>query len=319
VCLAHDVRLEDGYASAACARALRSLRDAGAGWVSLTPFGYVPEGGVADLWPSAEGGPDEENDESISEAAARAHALGMKVGLVPHLWSHGWPGALKYTPSGWTRFHERYRAFALHYALLADRERIEGFSVGHELASSTARDPQAWRTLIASVRGIYPGTLAYVANWDEVALVPFWDLLDVVAVSFYAPLAKQPTRDPGTLRAGAARALAALEVVARRTGRPVLLAEVGYAPDPDAAVRPWEEGRGPADPASQRACYEALVAALDGRDWIAGTLWWKWPSSGTGGGPADPSFTPLGKPAEDVMRGALQRWTGRAVRVPATR
>ena len=122
VCLAHDARLEEGYASAACARTLRTLRDAGTGWVSLTPFGYVPEGPGPGIWPSAEGGPDEENDESIAEAAARALALGMKVWLVPHLWSRSWPGALTYTSQGWTRFLDRYREFALHYALLADRD-----------------------------------------------------------------------------------------------------------------------------------------------------------------------------------------------------
>jgi len=294
------------------------LRDAGVRWVSLTPFGYVP-GGAPEILPSAEGGADEENDESIAEAAGRAHALGLKVWLVPHLWSRDWPGALAFTPPGWTRFLERYREFALHYALLADRERIEGFSLGHEMASSTARDPAAWRALAALVRGVYPGTLTYVANWDEAVRVPFWDALDLAGVSFYSPLAAQPTRDAAVLRAGARRALAALEGVARRSGRPVLLAEAGYAPDPQAPVRPWQEGRTAPDLEAQRACYQALVSALDDADWVAGTLWWKWPSSGAGGGPADPSFTPLGKPAEAVLRSAMQRWEGRPVRIPAAR
>ena len=269
--------------------------------------------------PSADGGPDEENDEAVCEAAARAHALGMQVWLVPHLWSRGWPGALEFSAAGWSRFHERYREFALHYALLADRERMEGLGIGHEMASSTARDPEFWRSLAAAAREVYSGALTYVANWDEVPRVKFWDVLDLVAVSFYAPLAALPTRDTGALRAGATRALASLETIARRTGRAVLLAEVGYASAASAPVHPWQEGLGAADPATQRACYEALGSATAGRDWIAGELWWKWSSGGEGGGASDPSFTPQGKPAEAVMKAGWRASRNRPVRPPPGR
>jgi hypothetical protein len=315
VCLAHAVRLEGGYASARCAAELRALRQAGAGWVALTPFGYVPGSGAAEIWPSAAGGPDEETDEAVCEAAAQAHALGLSVRLVPHLWSRGWVGDLAFDAAGWTRFLGRYREFVLHYALLAERERIEGFSVGHEMASSTARDPAAWRALIADVRAVYTGTLTYDAGWDEAGRVPFWDALDLVGVSFFAPLANGPTHDPAALRAGAAKALSALEAIARRTGRPVLLAEVGYAPIPTAPVRPWEEGRGPLDAQAQLACYRALLDALEPCDWVAGAFWWKWFSDGVPDGSGDLSYSPRGKPAEAVLRAALGQWQGRPVRV----
>jgi hypothetical protein len=317
VCLAHAVRLEGGYASAHCAAELRTLRLAGAGWVALTPIGYLPGSGAAEIWPSAGGGPDEETDEAVCEAAARAHALGLAVRLAPHLWSRGWVGDVSFDAAGWTRFLDRYREFVLHYALLAERERIEAFSVGHELASSTARDPARWRALIGDVRAVYTGTLAYDAAWDEAGRVPFWDALDQVGVSFYPPLANAPNRDPGTLRAGAAKALVPLAALARRTGRPVLLAETGYPPSPAAPVRPWEEGRGPADPEAQLACYRALLAALDPCDWVAGVFWWKWPSDGEPDGSGDLSYSPRGRPAETVLRQSLRQWQGRPVRLPA--
>jgi hypothetical protein len=316
VCLAHEVSLEGGYASAACARELATLRAAGAGWVSLSPFGYLPDEHTPEIWPSAQGGPEEENDESVCEAAARARALGLRVWLAPQLWTRGWAGQVEFGSTGWADFFEAYREYLVHYAVLADRERLDGLFVGHELPSATARDPARWRSLIADARALYGGTLSYAANWDEVARVPFWDALDLISVSFYTPLATAPTREGSALRAGAAKALAPLATLARTFGRPVLLSEVGYPAIAGAAVRPWEEAAGPPDPETQLACYRAALEAMDPADWLAGAFWWKWSSSGAGGGPGDRSFTPRGKPAEAVLRESLKRWQGRPVRVP---
>ncbi|HEY2956008.1 MAG TPA: hypothetical protein VGK89_12250 [Candidatus Eisenbacteria bacterium] len=317
VCLAHAVGLERGYLSAACARELARLRALGAEWVSLTPFGFLPSPATPEVFPSNEGGPDGESDEAVAEAGARARALGMRVWLAPHLWTRGWTGDLDFGPAGWPRFFERYRAFLLHYALLAEREGMDGLVVGHELAGASLGHPDRWRTLIAEVRRVYSGTLAYDANWgEELEGIRFWDALDVVGVSFYAPLAKAPTQDVAALESGAAKALRALRAVAARTRRPVLLAEVGYAPSPEAPVRPWEEPGGLPDLETQRACYEAVVRALEPCDWVAGALWWKWFSSDDRGGERDASFTPRGKPAERVLERALREWEERPVRVP---
>jgi|GEM_PF-171766 len=316
VCLAHAVSLEGGYLSEACARELATLRAMGAAWVSLTPLGYLPGPAVPDIHPSADGGPDEETDEAIAEAAARARALGLRVWLKPHLWTRGWVGELEFG-AAWPRFFERYRWFALHHALLAQREGIDGFVVGHELVTASLRHPDRWRALIGEVRRVYEGTLTYGANWGaEAQGLAFWDALDVVSVSFYDPLARAPTTSQAVLRAGAAKALARLEALAKRTGRPVLIGEVGYAPHPDAPVRPWEEDDGALDLEAQRACYEAFVAAADRPTWLAGALWWKWFSNDRIGGARDGSFTPRGKPAEEVLRRALAGWQGRPVVPP---
>lgn len=314
VCLAHVVGLERGYLSAEAARQLARVRDSGAGWVSLTPFAWLAEPALPVLGNSTDSGPDGESDEAVCEAAARARALGLKVWLEPHVWTRGWAGDLAFTPSGWQRFFTDYEQLAIHWALLADREQLEGFFVGHELASSTAADPARWRALIARVRRIYGGLLSYGANWDEAPRVPFWDQLDLIGVSFYAPLSEQPTRDPGRLRAGAAKALTGLHALARQYGRPVLLAELGYPASADAGVRPWDEGRGAADADMQRLCMEAAISAMEPCEWLAGAYFWKWGSSGRAG---DDVYDPRGRPAEAVMLRALRAWQGRPVRVPA--
>ncbi len=316
VCLAHAVSLEEGYLSGACGRELATLRRMGASWISLSPFGYLPDTNTPVIYPSAEGGVDGETDEAVCEAAARARGLGLRVWLSPHLWTRGWVGELDFGAAGWPRFFEQYRNFILHYALLAERERMDGLMVGHELPSASLPFPDRWRALIGEVRRIYDGTLTYAANWDrEVAGIRFWDALDLVGVSFYVPLSARETRDLRQLRGGAAKALAGLRAIAARTGRPVLLAEVGYAPTPGAPVQPWQEHAGPPDMETQRACYQAVVQALDPEVWVAGALWWKWFTTDAIGGPGDASFTPRGKPAQGVLEQALRQWQGRPVRV----
>jgi hypothetical protein len=317
VCLAHAVRLEGGYLSAACGRELAKLRDLGAGWVSITPFGYLPSPVSPEIIPEADAGPDGESDEAVCEAAARARALGLRVWLSPHLWTRGFVGNVEFGPQGWTRFFDRYREFILHYALLAQRERIDGLVVGHELTSAALGHPDRWRALIAEVRRVYGGTLTYGANWgEEVRGIRFWDALDVVGVSFYTPLADAPSHDVPALAARARKGLAELKAVGARAGRPVLIVEAGYAPRSAAAVQPWEERGGSRDLEAQRACYEALVRALEPETWIAGVFWWKWFSSDAVGGAGDGSYTPRGKPAERVMTRAFAEWVGRPVTVP---
>ena len=315
VCLAHSVSLESGYLSAAAGEELRVLRRMGAGWVSLTPFGYLPSLSTPEIRPSAEGGVNEETDESIVDAGRRARALGMRVWLKPHLWTRGWIGELQFTPSGWSEFFARYREFILHHAIIAEREGFDGLMVGHELVSASLGFPDRWRALIGDVRRVYRGTLSYGANWgDEVKGIAFWDALDMVSVSFYEPLAEAKTASVDALRAGAEKALAGLRAIGARTGKPVLLSEVGYAPMDEAPLRPWEERRGRIDLETQRACYEALIAALEGETWVAGAFFWKWYTSAERGGPQDPSFTPRGKPAELVMRRAFRAWATRGVK-----
>jgi hypothetical protein len=320
VCLAHEGGLEGGYLSAACGRELVRLRAAGIDWISLTPFGYLPSRDTPVIVSGRDAGPDQESDEALCEAAARARAAGLRVWLKPHLWTRGFVGDLEFGPAGWPTFFAGYREFILHHALLAEREGMDGLVIGHELTTAALGHPERWRALIAEVRRVYRGTLTYGANWgEEVRGIAFWDALDVIGVSFYTPLADTPTRDVSRLEAGARRALADLRTVARRAGRPVLILEAGYAPHAGTAVKPWEDRGGARDLQAQRACYEALVRALGPETWVAGVHWWKWFSDAAMGGPGDASHTPRGKPAEMEMRRAFTAWKGRPVTPPRPR
>ena len=92
----------------------------------------LPDSAARELVSSADGGPGEESDEAVWEVAARAKALGLRVWLKPHVWTRVWSGDLKFSASDWATFFDRYEELALHWALLAEREGVDGLVVGHE-------------------------------------------------------------------------------------------------------------------------------------------------------------------------------------------
>src|SRR5579859_4021637 len=89
VCYAHTWRGggRDGYGSEASGRTLERLHAMGVDAISLTPFGFMASLSSTEvlvLQPASG-----ESDERLAHEAARAHGLGMKVVLKPHLWIRG--------------------------------------------------------------------------------------------------------------------------------------------------------------------------------------------------------------------------------------
>jgi hypothetical protein len=309
VCYAHAWRWggDDGYGSETSRRTLERLHKLGVRWLSLTPFGFMPGADSTTIrYAQHRGG---ESDARLAEEARHAHALGMRVVLKPHLWiRHGaWQGDLAWHDDAtYRQWFDSYREFTLHFAALAAREKFDLFVIGTELKSATRRDPAGWRALVAEVRKVYSGPLTYAANWDEADDVKFWGDLDYVGVNAYAPLVSRPGASLADLKAGWQRVAGQLEALARRTGKRILLTEVGYRAVRDAAMTPssWpERDDTPAyDPAHQADCYRATFEVLWGRPWLGGIYLWKWfTDSQDESGPTD--FSPAGKPAEAVLEG----------------
>ncbi|NKB89884.1 MAG: hypothetical protein GKS06_16855 [Acidobacteria bacterium] len=100
----------------------------------------------------------------------------------------------------------------------------------------------AWRELIAGVRDIYTGPLAYGANFDQFEEVGFWDDLDAVGVTAYFPLSEY-----GADRAAQAARMrdrwAAIATRLDALGRPVFLVELGWTRKLGATVRPYSYSR----------------------------------------------------------------------------
>ncbi len=283
-------------------------------WISQTPFGWSralddPEVRLATgrhgLWG--------ESDEGLIETARLARSRGIRTLLKPHLWVRGgrWVGELRMrSEADWQAFFRSYESFIVHYAMLAEREGFDALAVGTELLQTSAREA-SWRRVIARVREVYSGPLTYCAAWNEAEQVRFWDALDFLGVQAYYPLRGDPHGDEAELRASWAEVALRLEALARRTGRRVVLTEVGYKSLAGSLARPWEwDTRGEVDVGLQAAAFSAMFEALAGRDWFGGTFVWKWHAGLDAHSPParhERDFTPQGKPALQVIADAYAR------------
>jgi hypothetical protein len=295
--------LEGGYHAPAVGERLDALAALGSNAVSLMPFAYQPAPDSPDLT-YLNRGPQSETDIGVLHAARAARARGLRVLYKPHVWvSHrSWPGDIAMTSEAdWARWWDAYRRYVLHHALLASWSGSEVFSVGVELSRTLGREAE-WRDLIAAVRLLYGGAVTYSGNWDgDLDKAPFWDRLDFVGVDAYFPLATSPDASPEDLARGAREVKARLEAASRRTGKPLLLTEVGFAARRAAWVAPHNEGGEPSE-RDQAAAYEALLGALGRPPWLAGTFVWKAFSGEERWAREEADFRFLGRPAEQVVR-----------------
>jgi hypothetical protein len=285
VSLAMMNRLEGGYHAPAAERQLEALQRLGANAVSLMPFAFQRAPDRPELRFLSHG-PASETDIGLIHAARSARARGIRVLWKPHLWVGGgsWTGeiAMK-SEADWAAWWKGYRRYILHHALLAQWAGADLFCAGVELSKTIGREAE-WRELIAAVRAFFPGPVTYAANWyGDLESVRFWDQLDFVGVDAYFPLAAAPGADRAALQKGAQLVAGRLARAARRSDRPVLLTEVGFAARREAWMSPHLEG-GEYSEEDQAAAYEALFGALGRQPWLAGTFVWKAFSSGGGEG-----------------------------------
>jgi len=299
--------------------ALDPLRALGADWISQTPFGWSPSlsapavgsftgrsHAFRGLWG--------ESDEGLAETARLARARRIKTLLKPHLWVRGgvWAGEIEMkSEEDWRAWFASYEAFVLHYARLAEAERMEGLAVGTELPKASRRT-EDWRRLIARVRAVYHGPLTYCANWHEAEDVAFWGDLDFIGVQAYYPLTKSERPTPEEIRAAWKPIVARLASLSERTGKRIVFTEVGYKSLSASLAEPWKwDTQGEVDLDLQRDAYRAMFESVWAEPWFGGTFLWKWHPSLGRGTPAwrpwraqrvDRDFTPQGKPALEVVR-----------------
>ena len=141
----------------------------------------------------------------------------------------------------WQEWFNNYRTFILHYAQLAEQEKMEAFCIGTELHKPAVTHEQAWRDLIKDIRKVYTGQLTYAANWYlEYEQIKFWDALDFIGVQAYFPLTKK--NNPSfskNLKKGWQKHLQDIAKIARQYKKPIVFTEAGYKSTPDAAIEPW--------------------------------------------------------------------------------
>lgn len=302
-----------GYGTAAFGRALDDARRLGSNWVSLTPFGRV-----RDLTPTGVAlsfeQPFAENRRALLRSVKAAHARGLRVLLVPHLWveNGAWRGEIDPgSDEGWARWSEGYLSFVRTWAEFARDAQVDMFAVGVELRSWLTTDRAAsFHAVIDAIRRVYPGLLTYAANWDDVQETTILGELDVIGLNAFFPLTESANATPEQLLKGAEGVRARLAELATRWHKPIVFTEFGYTTRTDPALRPWEwpdfMTHVTVDQAAQADAYAALLAPMLEEPWFAGAFAWRvYADPDDQSQEAEWGFSPRGKLSELVLRDAF--------------
>lgn len=290
-------------------------------WISQTPFGWqtaynLPEIKINTKPSRAYWG---ESDAGLIYTTRAAKKLNLKTLLKPHIWlrdrSGKWLGDIEMAnETEWQEWFRNYRAFMLHYARLAEQEKMEALCIGTELHKPAVSHEQNWRALIKEIRQVYSGKLTYAANWYlEYEQIKFWDALDFIGVQAYFPLSKQNNPTLKQLNKAWQEHLPELKKLAGRYRKPIVFTEVGYKSTADAAIEPWswpkhDETNESNDSAETQArCYQALFESVWHQPWFHGMFIWKWYPQVRDNGRDHRDFTPQHKPAEKI----LTTWFGK--------
>lgn len=245
-------------------------------------------------------------DADLTHLIAKAHTLGLKVMLKPHIDlsndpSH-WRGQISMaTSADWALWFSNYQVFITHYAALAQTTGAEMFAVGTELEGTSGHVAE-WRAVVAAVRRVYTGPITYASNHGEEVSVNWWDALDFIGVDAYYPLTSVANPTVAQLKAAWAPAVTMLGNLSTKYGKPILFTEVGYQSQAGANITPWNVTSNVLDVQEQANCYTALLEVFRDLPWWRGVFWWSATPNRNQGGLTDMDFTPINKPAQDVLR-----------------
>jgi len=323
-----------GYGSPAFERGLDEAVRLGATWISLTPFGRA--------WDLQATGVDKtfelplaDNQRGLRKAIKQAHARGLKVMLVPHLWveSGGWRGELDpATAEGWQRFAESYRAYVLTWAHFAQSARVDMLAAGVELRSwLTTTHAPSFFPILRDIRAAYSGLLTYAANWDDVDQTVILSELDVIGINAFYPLTEKPNASDAQLVKGGLEVAKKVKELAERWQKPVMFNEFGYTARTDPALRPWEwpdrMSGVQVDARAQAAAYRGLLfGMLQAHELVGGFVWRLYADPDDLSQEAEWGFSPRGRAAELYLRDAFwgrwasdtnELWRGGLYRAPA--
>lgn len=319
---------------------IQNARASGAGWLLLSPTWHYtrlsppviePLPGLDQLWPDT------------IQAAQTAQQMGLKTGIFPRLVDHQ-DVSVWHTPHDfdwWRNWFERYKAFILNYADLAEQTGsallvIGGPDVLPALPGGLARDgdpsgvppgvDEIWTGLIDEIRGRYHGQIAWALPYPQgMENIPnFLGQVDLIYVLFSARLAESGINEEGTLQLAFGALLDRdLSPVYEQTSLPMVVgldypsvdgAATGCILDNGECLE-FEQFSQPMadlqenqiDLVEQASIYGAAFNAVYQRDWINGII-------SRGFYPAaalqDQSSSVHGKPAADILWYWFPKLTG---------
>jgi hypothetical protein len=259
-----------------------------------------------------------QQDSRFLQRVASARQAGFKVFVKPHIWIYAptngkWRSDIyPNNDEDWELWKKTYREFIMRYAKLAQQGEAEMYCIGTEFSRLSTEKPLFWDSLITEVRSVYKGKITYAANWyEEYEKISFWDDLDYIGIQAYFPLVDHKNPDVEQISSGWAKYLPTLEAIHKKHNQKILFTELGYKSTEDSAAKPWEWVDNPESHnkllsyQTQVNCYRAFFDTVWEKDWFAGVHLWQFRAdyaSGNHSASYDLDFSPLGKPAEELIR-----------------
>ncbi len=277
-----------------------------ANFVTITP-GWLTDSKTSS---NVDRKPRTPTDELLIYTIDKAHSLGLKVMLKPHLdiKSGGWRANLN--PTDKKSFFENYSKMMLNYAGISKNHNVEQISIGAELYSLTTNPANEayWRELISKIKTVYNGKLTYSATsnsefYDEGKL-PFWDMLDYVGLSMYYPLANNNSPTVEQLLVEWQKVEKNYIIpLQQKTGKLLIASEIGYRSVDGAAAQPEDYSYdAPVDLKEQADLYKAFFEFWKNKNYFKGVHFWDWEIGQNSGGTADKGYTVQNKPAENILK-----------------
>jgi hypothetical protein len=246
---------------------------------------------------------DTPDDNAIIHAINKAHSLGMKVALKPHVdvKDGAWRGDI--IPSA--EWFVSYKEFIVRYAKLAAEYNVELYGIGTELGNTTLPNwNTTWEGIIKEIKAVYSGKLVYCANWNEYQDVEFWDKMDFIGIDAYFPITdkKDPTKEE--MIDGWKNNALQLDkwLKGKNINKPIVFTEIGYCSADGTNIQPWSTLSNLSeefiDQQEQADALDAMMAGCSAYPWFKGIYWWnyfpqdRWSPLG---------YTIRGKKAEEVL------------------
>lgn len=309
-------RWSEDFGSAGSDAAIEQARGANANYVTLIiPFQqdniYSTAIYKASYAPS---------DAALIHAIGKAHSLGMKVSIKPHIDPNDGRWRAEINPGDRNSWFQNYGTILNHYASLGQQYGVEQIVVGAELitmatATSNPDNTPRWRGLIGQVRQRFSGSLTYSANWggnyfaEEFPHISFWDALDYIGISAYFELANY--NNPGVSQLVDSWSYwntNKIQPLQQSVGKPVVFTEVGYRSVDGAASHPWDWGMsGPGNYNAQEQinAIQALSQYWSNYSWFAGLQYWSWSTDSNCCGAGHTGYEVQNKPAYETLRTAF--------------
>jgi len=289
--------------------ALQNIQAIGSNWVFLTPsWTYM---GDNPLIFSQQPGKDAFWLDTVA-AVTQARALNLNVALFPQPRfatnaNEFWRSAPR-DPDWWNNWFDHYRAFAVHYADLANQTGAQAVVIGGDwitpaLPAGTLPDgtpsgvpgdaETRWKSVIAEVRQHFRGNIIFALPYDNGVIIAPVNILtdaDAVYLLWFAKLSDQPNPSMADMLAEAGRLLDSnIAPTQVQVNKPFIIglsypstsnSATGCIPDGNGGCLYWAALNRPnadintvnLDLQQQVNIYDAVFNAINARTWVSGLV-----------------------------------------------